>query len=157
MLRLLFHLGHWHGLAKLRLHSDEMLNVLDQLTTTLGNDLRAFKKKTAALKTRELQREANARSRRQTAYTTTTAEKAKTTPAPHHTSSTLTTTATGTTVKSATLTATAGQQSSAKPATRRPLEFNMNTYKTHALGDYVETIRHYGTTDSYSTEFVSRQ
>lgn len=134
-----------------------MLNVLDQLTTTLGNDLRAFKKKTAALKTRELQREANARSRRQTAYTTTTAEKAKTTPAPHHTSSTLTTTATGTTVKSATLTATAGQQSSAKPATRRPREFNMNTYKTHALGDYVETIRHYGTTDSYSTEFVSRQ
>lgn len=32
---------------------------------------------------------------------------------------------------------------------------NLNTYKDHALGDYVETIRHYGTVDSYSTESVS--
>lgn len=31
---------------------------------------------------------------------------------------------------------------------------NLNTYKVHALGDYVETIRRYGTTDSYSTESV---
>jgi hypothetical protein len=33
-------------------------------------------------------------------------------------------------------------------------QFNMNTYKHHALGDYVETIRSYGTCDSYSTELV---
>jgi hypothetical protein len=33
--------------------------------------------------------------------------------------------------------------------------FNVETYKFHALGDYVETIRRYGTTDSYSTELVS--
>lgn len=38
---------------------------------------------------------------------------------------------------------------------RRQKTWNLDTYKIHALGDYVETIRLYGTTDSYSTELVS--
>lgn len=37
---------------------------------------------------------------------------------------------------------------------RKTKAFNMETYKHHALGDYVETIRAYGTCDSYSTEPV---
>ena len=32
---------------------------------------------------------------------------------------------------------------------------NLNTYKWHALGDYANTIRRYGTTDNYSTQTVS--
>jgi len=32
--------------------------------------------------------------------------------------------------------------------------FNPDTYKLHSLGDYVSTIREYGTTDSYSTLLV---
>ena len=32
--------------------------------------------------------------------------------------------------------------------------FNLITYKLHALGDYVSTIRQRGTTDSYSTQMV---
>jgi hypothetical protein len=40
-------------------------------------------------------------------------------------------------------------------AARRPKTFNLQTYKFHALGDYVKTIRRYGTCDSYSTEIVS--
>jgi hypothetical protein len=40
-------------------------------------------------------------------------------------------------------------------STRRQKKFNLQTYKFHALGDYVATIRRYGTTDSYSTEIVS--
>lgn len=32
---------------------------------------------------------------------------------------------------------------------------NLDTYKVHSLGDYVETIRKYGTCDSYTTEMVS--
>lgn len=36
---------------------------------------------------------------------------------------------------------------------KKPL--NLNTYKDHSLGDYVETIKRYGTVDSYSTEAVS--
>lgn len=38
---------------------------------------------------------------------------------------------------------------------RKPKHLNLKTYKYHALGDYVSTIRRYGTTDSYSTEPVS--
>lgn len=34
---------------------------------------------------------------------------------------------------------------------------NLNTYKVHSLGDYVEAIRRYGTTDSFSTEMVRKQ
>ena len=33
---------------------------------------------------------------------------------------------------------------------------NLNTYKDHSLGDYVESIRRYGTVASYSTELVNR-
>ncbi|KAI5894786.1 uncharacterized protein SCHCODRAFT_02495166 [Schizophyllum commune H4-8] len=34
----------------------------------------------------------------------------------------------------------------------RPRTLNLNTYKFHSLGDYVQTIRRFGTTDSYSTQ-----
>jgi hypothetical protein len=33
--------------------------------------------------------------------------------------------------------------------------FNINTYKTHALGGYVKAIRLYGTTDNYTTQTVT--
>ena len=36
-----------------------------------------------------------------------------------------------------------------------PKLFNLATYKLHALGDYVHTIRLFGTTDSYTTQIVS--
>jgi hypothetical protein len=32
---------------------------------------------------------------------------------------------------------------------------NLETYTYHAMGDYVKTIRTFGTTDSYSTQPVS--
>jgi hypothetical protein len=38
---------------------------------------------------------------------------------------------------------------------RRTKHFNIQTYKFHVLGDYVSSIRQFGTTDSYSTEPVS--
>jgi hypothetical protein len=38
---------------------------------------------------------------------------------------------------------------------RMPKTFNLQTYKVHVLGDYVEAIKTFGTTDSYSTEVVS--
>lgn len=37
---------------------------------------------------------------------------------------------------------------------RRRKTFSLATYKHHSYGDYVATIRKYGTTDSYSTEVV---
>lgn len=36
----------------------------------------------------------------------------------------------------------------------RAKKFNMNTYKFHAMGDYVGTIRFFGTTDSFTTQIV---
>lgn len=42
-----------------------------------------------------------------------------------------------------------------RSSTRQPIKYSLNTYKHHCLGDYVESIRMYGTTDSYSTEPVS--
>jgi len=38
---------------------------------------------------------------------------------------------------------------------RRLKLFNLQTYKLHALGDYVSMIRQHGTCDSYTTAIVS--
>ncbi|KJA25614.1 hypothetical protein HYPSUDRAFT_108969, partial [Hypholoma sublateritium FD-334 SS-4] len=39
-------------------------------------------------------------------------------------------------------------------SSKKKLPFNLITYKLHALGDYVRTIRTFGTTDLYSTQPV---
>jgi hypothetical protein len=66
LLDLLFLLAQWHGLAKLRLHTDDTLKIMDQVTVALGNQLREFQNITcASFETRELKREAEARKRRQ--------------------------------------------------------------------------------------------
>lgn len=43
----------------------------------------------------------------------------------------------------------------APASSRKKVLFNLIMYKLHALGDYVRTIRMFGTTDSYSTQPVS--
>jgi hypothetical protein len=50
----------------------------------------------------------------------------------------------------------AGEDTLTKAKQRGPLKrtLNLNTYKFHALGDYVQTIRLFGTVDSYSTQLV---
>ena len=45
-----------------------------------------------------------------------------------------------------------GKQKSSGPQFR---SFNLSSYKPHALPDYANTIRMFGTTDSYSTQTVS--
>jgi hypothetical protein len=48
-----------------------------------------------------------------------------------------------------------GQQSSGQKTSGPKLRhFNFQTYKLHALGDYVRTIRKFGTTDSYTSHLV---
>lgn len=65
LLDLLFKLAHWHGLAKLRIHTDITLGILDQVTTSLGEALRNFQLKSCpAFNTKELRREADARDRK---------------------------------------------------------------------------------------------
>ena len=124
---LLFTCAYWHRLAKLHMHTDETLTLLDTVTEHLGQRLRRFQLKTCdAFNTQELKREAERRQHRaqenlknlQGRSTATVAA-----PMPH--------------------------------ASQRPKTFNLQTYKPHALGDYSSSIRMYGTTDSYSTEPAS--
>jgi hypothetical protein len=64
-LELLFTFAHWHGLVKLRIHTDHTIAILDQLTTTLGQQLRDFVEHTCnEISTKELRREYDARKRR---------------------------------------------------------------------------------------------
>jgi hypothetical protein len=99
------------------MHTDHTLELLDKTTIALGEQLRSFASTTCpAFDTRELQKEAEARKRR---------ELKKSGTAPSTT------------------------------ATPRQKFFNLQTYKYHSLGDYANTIRRFGTCDSYTTERVS--
>jgi hypothetical protein len=163
-------MAHWHGLAKLRLHTDVTLNIMEAVTTSLGQQLRKFKRNTCEkFETRELQREAEARARRQS-------QKSRKDPTVMHMQNSSTTSAithpsaTGAEASSTppslqhiaqtglntdfTCDRTNLSNAKGRDSTRRPKTLNLNTYKCHALGDYVNTIRKYGTTDSYSTEPV---
>ncbi|KAG2113778.1 uncharacterized protein F5147DRAFT_770419 [Suillus discolor] len=139
VLKLLFNMLHWHGLAKLRMHSDLTLDIMDQVTTTLGYQFHDFNMHVCcAYDTRELRQEVEARNRQcvKQAVKSSATQKGK-------------------------QTARAGKQRAmseedhpAKPAksVHHTKLFNFQTYKFHALGDYVATIRQYGTCDSFSTE-----
>ncbi|KAF5384836.1 hypothetical protein D9615_000907 [Tricholomella constricta] len=64
VLDLLFTLAEWHSLAKLRLHTDSTIQLLDQCTTDLGRQLRKFTRNVcSAFDTRELPREVASRGR----------------------------------------------------------------------------------------------
>ena len=115
VMKLLFQVAEWHGLAKLRMHTEATLVRLEKVTTDLGHLMRVFQDKTCSkFNTTELAREVEARNRHNAR------KKSKTAP----------------------------NQS------RKVKTLNLLTYKFHALGDYVRTIRMFGTTDSFSTQLV---
>lgn len=194
---MLYLLAYWQGLAKLRLHTEDTLAILDNITRSLGISLRAFKKDTCSIyKTRELPSEAASRSRREARRqqkprhpanlatipgesncpitsnnpwsSNSTAQKGKgkeilhgvTAPMSRNISKNiihiwdshhLYTPAAEIGVEVSKVEAASAPQYS-----RKPRDFNLNTYKLHSLGDYTDTIRQYGSTDSYSTQLVSR-
>lgn len=114
------------------MHTDDTLKLLDDSTKDLGVKFREFVKKTCpAFNTRELQSEVDARKHRQ-------AKKERKDAVCAQSSS------------SASATMERSSQSG-----RLKKQFNLQTYKFHALGDYAATIGRYGTTDSFSTERVS--
>ncbi|KAG6827318.1 hypothetical protein H0H92_012339 [Tricholoma furcatifolium] len=130
LLDLLFELATWHGLAKLKMHTESTLQDLDHSLARLGKNLREFKTVTcAAYITRELPGEVAARGRRKAALAAV-----KTVPA---------------------LESQRNLQERSENGAKsgpRVREFNMSTIKLHGLGDYVATIREHGTTDNYSTQ-----
>ena len=119
---LLFILAYWHGLAKLRMHTDETLQILDAVMQSVGDKLHKFISVTCpAFSMKELCREAES-CRRCQAH-----NNSKQGNVPQN-------------------------ESSLSTADCQPKVLNLQTYKLHALGDYAAQIRTYGTTDSYSTQ-----
>jgi hypothetical protein len=138
LMTLLFRLAEWHALAKLRLHTERTLNLLTQSTATIGKELRSFEEWTQAFKTVELPREKYTRDRRRQGRRPTSNLASNIAPS----------------LEPGPLlpqTNPSDARSKAKPMKKL---YNLFTYKLHALGDYVQTIRLFGTTDSYSTQIV---
>jgi hypothetical protein len=97
------------------MHTDETLQIMEDIIASLGRELRAFSVDTClAFPTRELRREAECQRHRQQR-------------------------------SMATSKVTVSYQSKT---------FNLQTYKLHALRDYMSSTRRFGTTDSYSTQPV---
>jgi hypothetical protein len=66
VMTLLYRTAEWHAFAKLRLHTEGILQHLEQLTTELGRLMRKFRDTTqSAFATFELPKETEARKRRQ--------------------------------------------------------------------------------------------
>ena len=156
---LLFVMSHWHALAKLWMHNDLMLDVMDKVTILLGASLWHFKDITASgFETRELGKEYNARLRckaRKAANTTSGTTLSFPIIPTDSTTAAVTLTSMLSASKANGPTEAVDPMSTPAKVFKKRLPFNMNTYKAHSFPDYVRTIRRFGTTDSYSTEPVS--
>jgi hypothetical protein len=65
LMKLLYRLSEWHSLAKLRMHTDTSLELMEEVTKELGDLLRQFRRLTCShFSTVELPREVDARVRR---------------------------------------------------------------------------------------------
>ncbi|KAJ3533279.1 hypothetical protein NMY22_g7397 [Coprinellus aureogranulatus] len=65
VMKLLFVCAQWHALAKLRMHHDLTLDLLDYWTILLGAEFRKFHELCSSIPTKELKKEADARARRE--------------------------------------------------------------------------------------------
>ena len=66
LMKLLYRTAEWHALAKLRMHTDQSLDLLEELTTEFGDLMRHFRDVTSSqFATMELPQEMAARNRRE--------------------------------------------------------------------------------------------
>ncbi|PPR04570.1 hypothetical protein CVT24_012034 [Panaeolus cyanescens] len=142
VMNMLFIMSTWHGLAKLRLHTDSTLAALTENTRRLGSILREFVKVVCPeYNTKDLPSEEAARACR----IANDLKKGK---------------SVGTGQRQSKKTARTGgstQQedtSSARTSDKTIKTLNLFTYKLHALGHYSNAIRQFGTTDNFSTQMV---
>ena len=133
--RLLFELSTWHGLAKLRLHTETTVQDLKNSTARLGDYLRNFQKTVCPeYATYNLPSEEVARRRRQIRKATVP--------------------------KSTHVYADSGsdedeaKKKKKKKKQRKLRQFTFDSYKLHSLGGYAKAIRQFGTTDNYNTQTV---
>ena len=125
--KLLFELATWHGLAKLRQHTETTVRDLENSTARLGDMMRTFQEEVCIhYQTFDLPSEEAARARRKAkteAMAANVAEKGK--------------------VQN-------GKESAS--GSRKVRKFNLNTYKIHALGGYPKAIRLFGSPDNYNSQ-----
>ncbi|KAH7909551.1 hypothetical protein BJ138DRAFT_1197527 [Hygrophoropsis aurantiaca] len=118
-------------------HCIARYRLLNEIGQVLGAALRDFQKTVCpAFNTRELKREADARNRRSNTQSNQRRKQPKIDLA----------------ARNSAAAASGLPAADGTHAARRPKTLNLQTYKLHALGDYADCIRRYGTTDSYSTE-----
>ena len=126
--KLLFELATWHGLAKLRLHTETNVCDLESSTARLGELLRRFESDVCpAYQTFDLPVEEAARVRRRAAAVKkmgVATDQGK------------------------------GKQKATSLGSKKPRTFNLSTYKIHALGAYAKAIRLYGSPDNYNSQTV---
>ncbi|KIL55287.1 hypothetical protein M378DRAFT_173752, partial [Amanita muscaria Koide BX008] len=131
---LLFELATWHAFAKLRLHTESSVRSLENSTQRFGKAIRHFRNVTCTtFITKELPSEQAARGRRVAAL------RAKQP------------------MTSASTSTERVERSRVTVANSKEKQFNLSTYKLHALGDYAYSIRMFGTTDSYTTQVGETQ
>ncbi|KJA14075.1 hypothetical protein HYPSUDRAFT_107425, partial [Hypholoma sublateritium FD-334 SS-4] len=136
ILSLLFTIAEWHALGKLRMHTDLTLGWLHECTGNLGTQLRRFQSYTCSFfDTRELPSEEAARR-----------QKAKKTPSSSRKGK-IPTRKTNQDPPSI-----IGPELKTPKAPPKKKLFNLIMIKLHSLGDYVNTIKLFGTSDSYSTQ-----
>jgi hypothetical protein len=178
-MKLLYRTAEWHALAKLRMHSDSTLLLLEELTKEFGQLIRQFRDLTCSqFKTVELSRETAARKRRGAKQQPAASSAV---PGPHSSSrlahASNPNVGMPSSMNSDNVTASASLHSgtgillpAVTPSTDRSQGqpsgesgssprgdkkgLNLFTVKLHFLGDYVRHIRLFGTTDSYSTQLV---
>ena len=151
LLDLAFDLATWHAYTKLHLHTTHTIMSLQSQTKELGRLLRLYANKLCPkYATKLLPGEAAAMYRRKAASMKT--RKASSTKTKKPASAKTRKTAS---VKTKKATPTSCQPK-APPNTNIPKGsgFNLQTYKIHALGDYVDHIERFGPTDCFSTQQV---
>lgn len=125
LLDLAFDMATWHAYAKLRMHTTHTIKSLRSQTKELGSQLRRYTNRVCPeYKTKKLPGEAA------TLYRRRAAKGKKATTAPPQ-----------------------NAKSKARKATGLK-QFNLETYKIHALGDYADNIERFGPTDCFSTQQV---
>ena len=139
IMKLLYRTAEWHALAKLRMHSDSTLTLLEDLTVKFGKLMCQFRDLTCSqFQMVELPQEEANRCRRQTKQQATTSSSAPPT----------------SNLLSETPPSGHSRPQPSSGSGQKANRFNLFTIKFHFLGDYVHHIRLFGTTDSFSTQLV---
>jgi hypothetical protein len=168
-MKLLYRTAEWHGFAKLRIHTDSTLDHLEELTKEFGLLMRHFRDLSCSqFRTVELPREVEERKRqwqraqaKQLPASTGTGVRSEPSAASSSNTSVPASTAqpspsTANANANSTSTTSNVSPTPAAPSSTstscRPKTLNIFTYKFHSLGDYVQAIRLFGGTDSFSTQ-----